>query len=78
VSEILQFIRPFDVFDGETLAVLGDAYDKAKIALHDAGQSSIARESIAIRLFELASKGERDPECLLRGALNSVGLRPDA
>jgi acyl carrier protein len=74
VSEILQFIRPFDVFDGETLTVLGEAYDKAKIALHNSGQSCIARESVAIRLFELASKGERDPESLLRGALSSVGL----
>ena len=75
MSAILQFIRPFDLFDGKTLAVLGEAYDKAIIALHDAGQPSIVRETIAIRMFDLASKGETDPERLWKGALGTLGSR---
>ena len=29
MGPILQFIRPYDVFDAETLTVLSDAFDKA-------------------------------------------------
>jgi hypothetical protein len=53
VSAIFQFIRPFDVFDSPTLTVLGKAYDQAIIALHDARQPIIVRETIAIPLFDL-------------------------
>jgi hypothetical protein len=75
MAEILQFIRPFDVFDSETLIILGEAYDKAIASLHDCGQPSIVRETIAVRIFELASKGERDPECLCQAALSPRGQR---
>jgi hypothetical protein len=73
VSQILQYIRPFDVFDSETLAVIGEAYEKALVSLRDRGQKSIVREIIAVRMLDLASKGERDLDCLCKGALGSVG-----
>jgi hypothetical protein len=73
VSQILQYIRPFDVFDSETLAVIGKAYEKALVSLHDRGQKSIVREIIAVRMLDLASKGERDLDPLCKGALGSVG-----
>jgi hypothetical protein len=58
MGPILQFIRPFDVFDSSTLTILSRAYDKAIASLHDRGQARIVREVIAIRMLDLASKGE--------------------
>jgi hypothetical protein len=72
VGPILQFIRPFDVFDADTLVLLGQAYDQALASLHDRGQPIIVRETIAIRMFDLASKGERDIERLCEGALGPL------
>jgi hypothetical protein len=57
MGQVLQFLRPFDVFDPATLTVLGEAYDKALAGLHDAGQPLIVRETMAVRIFELASRG---------------------
>jgi hypothetical protein len=75
MGPILQFIRPFDVFDCATLTILGEAYDKAVASLHDHGQPIVVREVIAVRMFELASKGERDPDRLCRAALTALGSR---
>jgi hypothetical protein len=65
MGPILQFIRPHDVFDAETLTVLSDAFDKAIASLQDHGQPLIVRET----------KGERDPDRLYRAALGSLGTR---
>ncbi len=75
MGQILQFIRPYDVFDPDALAILGDAYDKAIASLHDRGQPAIVRETMAIRMFELASKGERDRQRLCNAALAALGSR---
>jgi hypothetical protein len=29
MGQVLQFMRPYDVFDSATLTILGEAYDKA-------------------------------------------------
>lgn len=75
MGPILQYIRPFDDFDTATLIFIGEAYDKAIASLHDAGQPRTVRETIAVRMFEMAAKGERDPERLCHGALGSLGSR---
>jgi hypothetical protein len=75
MGQILQFVRPYDVFDPDTLIVLGDADDRAIASLHDGGQPTIVRETMAIRMFELASKGERDRDRLCRAALGTLGSR---
>jgi hypothetical protein len=75
MGPILQFIRPQDVFDTATLTLLGRAYDKAIASLHDRRQPSIVRETIAVRIFDLAARGERDVECLYQGALIALGNR---
>jgi hypothetical protein len=75
MGQVLQFVRAFDAFDSATLTILGDAYDKALASLHDAGQPLIVRETMAVRIFELASLGERDPERLCDAALGSLGSR---
>ena len=74
MGPILQFIRPHDVFDAETLTVLSDAFDKAIASLQDHGQRPIVRETMAIRILDLAAKGD-DPDRLHRAALGSLGTR---
>jgi hypothetical protein len=75
VGQVLPFIRPYDVFDSETLIILGEAYDKAIASLQDRGQPAVVRETIAVRMFELASRGERDGERLCQAALGGLGWR---
>jgi hypothetical protein len=69
MGQVLQFIDP------ATLTILGEAYDKALAELHDARQPLIVRETMAVRIFELASRGERDAEILCHAALASLGSR---
>ena len=61
--------------DYETLSLLGEAYDKALASIHRAAQAPIVRETMAIRLLEMANQGERDPERLCRAALCALGSR---
>ena len=55
---------PDTVFDPDALAVLTAAYEKA---VREQGGS--LQETIAKRIIELASEGERDPDRLCQGAL---------
>ncbi len=72
MDQIVQFIRPIDFFDSETLTILTEASDKAVVSLHDGGQPLIVRETMAIRMFNLAAMGERDPDQLRKAALGSL------
>lgn len=74
VGEILQFIRPENAFDPETMAILVDAYDRAIAQLHDRGQPDIVREVIARRIIELAGRGKRDAMALCDAALTAIGI----
>jgi hypothetical protein len=51
MGPVLQFIRPFDVFDTATLTILSEAYDEALVSLHDHGQPIVVRETIALRIY---------------------------
>jgi hypothetical protein len=73
MGQILRFVR--DAFDPAALTILGEAYDKALASLHDAGKSLIVRETMAVRIFELASHGERNIERLCKAALGALGSR---
>lgn len=64
-------------FDPETVKTLGDAFEKARKALHDTGQPAIVNEIIARRIIALAEKGERDPDRLCAGALQALGTKAD-
>lgn len=68
-------MRPFDVFDYETLSLLGEAYDKALGSVHHTAQAPIVRETMALRILEVAYQGERDPERLCHAALGALGSR---
>ena len=58
------FPPPGAVFDPDTLTVLAAAYEMAV-----RGQAGSLHETIAKRIVELASEGERDPDKLCHGAL---------
>lgn len=76
MDQVFQFIRrPLDVFDPAMLTILGTAYDKAFASLRYRGQPPIVRETMAVRIFELASQGERDSERLCHAALTALGSR---
>jgi hypothetical protein len=69
MAQILQFIRPTDAFDPETVETLGKAYDMALAALRDMGQPEVVREVLARRIIAAARKGKRDPAALCAIAL---------
>ena len=57
------------------LTILGKAYDKALGSIRYKGEPPIVRETMAVRIFELALQGERDPERLCHAALAALGSR---
>ena len=63
-TEGLMFPSPGTVFDPDAIAVLCAAYEKAI-----RGQAGSLHETIAKRIIELASEGERDLNKLCHGAL---------
>lgn len=58
------------VFEPETVAILAEAYEKARKSLHDKGQPEIVQEIIAKRIVAAARLGERDPDKLCEAALS--------
>ena len=70
MAPIVQLIRPHDVYDPETLVVLDGVYDNALASL-----GGHVRETIALRIFDLASTGECDPERLRKAALRPLCSR---
>jgi hypothetical protein len=58
------FPPPGTVFDPDTLILLTAAYERAI-----RGQAGSLHETIAKRIIELASEGERDTDRLCHGAL---------
>jgi hypothetical protein len=70
-------IQPFlkdGAFDADTTRVMGEAYEKARKALHDRGQPLFVQEAITKRIVDIADTGERDPDELARRALQSFGF----
>ena len=67
------FPPPGTVFDPDALAVLTAAYEKAV-----RGQAGSLHETIAKRIIQLASEGERDPDRLCHGALAPSRRKPQS
>jgi hypothetical protein len=59
------------------MGIIGEAFDKACKEMHDPMQPDSLQESIAGRLFDIAARGERDPEKMCQSALISLGLVPN-
>ena len=62
-------------FEPEVVAVLAEAYERARKSLHDKGQPDIVQEIIAQRIIAEAKAGERDPEKLCETALKALGTK---
>jgi hypothetical protein len=71
MSNILQFIRPETAFDPETLAILGDVYDRA-CRRYCPARSAAVCEVMADRIIGAAMKGKRDPEKLWQVAVRAI------
>ena len=52
---------------------MGKAYDIACRALHPSGQPPVIQETLAIKIVEAATRGERDPDRLATIALAILG-----
>jgi hypothetical protein len=61
------------VFDPESLAVIGDVFDKAWASLSPRQNDNTARTDLAECVLHSAIAGERDPARLLDGALKQCG-----
>jgi hypothetical protein len=60
-------------FDAEMTHTLGKAYDIACRSLHPKGPPRVVQELLAKKIFEVALRGERDPDRLAASALGILG-----
>jgi hypothetical protein len=63
-------------FDDETKRVMGVAFEMTYVALRLTDQTNPIAAAIAGQIIELAKNGERNPDRLCEGALNSLHLSP--
>jgi hypothetical protein len=74
MTRIVPFFQ-HDAFDPDALRVMSIALEEACRKLRVDGDQR-AREAIAVRILELARRGERDPERLRDGVLRAAGTTP--
>jgi hypothetical protein len=72
-ATILPFFRN-TAFEPETVANMGEAFDRACAATAALGQPTIHRAIIAKRIIELAGAGERHPQVLCDRALQALRM----
>jgi hypothetical protein len=76
LASILPFVRKTGIaFDDEATRAIGEAFDAACSALHDAGRPDIVYEVIAKRIIDAAKNGERDVARLRDAGLAALGIR---
>ena len=76
MASILPFVRKTGIaFDDDATKAIGEAFDAACGALHDAGQPEIVYEAIAKRIIDAAKSGERDVDRLRDAGLAALGPR---
>jgi hypothetical protein len=63
-------------FDTETKRVMGVAFEMTCVALRLSDQSTPMAQAAARQIIDLAKIGERDPDRLCEGALNSLRASP--
>jgi hypothetical protein len=72
---ILPFLRDQSVFDPETIQTMSAALEEACRVLKLAEDNAREREVIAVRIIELARRGERDRARLCERVLREAGTR---
>ena len=73
VATILPFLRDPSVFEPEAVQAMSKAFDDACRALKLAPGAAQERETLAIRIIELARQGERNPKRLCERVVRDVG-----
>jgi hypothetical protein len=73
MATILPFLREQSVFDPETIAAMSQAFDEVCRALNLSDGAARERETVAVRIIELARRGERDPARLRQRVLRDAG-----
>ncbi len=66
MATIVPFLRDEAVFDPEAVRIMSAAFDEACQALKLPDGAKRERETVAVRIIELARRGERNPERLAR------------
>jgi hypothetical protein len=73
MGTILPFLRDGTVFEPEATQAMSAAFELACQALNLSDSAAREREAVAIRIVELARRGERDPVRLSASVLRDAG-----
>ncbi len=73
MGAILPFLRNDAVFEPEATAAMSVAFEEACRVLKLSHDAACEREAVAIRIIELARRGERDPIRLSERVLRDAG-----
>jgi hypothetical protein len=74
MATIIPFLQD-EAFDPDALRAMSTALEEVCRKLQVNGDQR-AREAMAVRIIELARRGERDPERLSDGVLREAGATP--
>jgi len=75
MATILPFLRDKTVFEPEVTSAMSTAFDEACRVLQLADGARRERGAVAVRIIELARRGEHDPERLCERVLRDAGAR---
>jgi hypothetical protein len=75
MGTILPFLKGRSVFDPEALHAMSAALDEACLALKLPETAAHERETVAVRIVELARRGERDAKRLCERVLHEASAR---
>lgn len=73
MAAILPFWKKDGVFEPEATQAMSDAFEAACRALQLSNGAAREREVVAVRIVELARRGERDPIRLFERVLRDAG-----
>jgi hypothetical protein len=73
MATILPFLKEHPVFEPEVTLAMSTAFDNACSALKLSNGDAREREAVAVRIIELARRGERDPVRLCERVLREAG-----
>jgi len=72
MGTIIPFLKEQAVFEPEVTRAMSSAFDEVCQALNLADGDARSREAVAVRLIELARRGERDPMALRQRVLREA------
>jgi hypothetical protein len=73
VATILPFLKNDSVFEPEATQAMSAAFEAACQALNLSESADRERAAVAVRIIELARRGERDPVRLSQSVLRDAG-----